>query len=733
MPIETEYLNYFFGDIEEKTLIGRHFLKRTTQTLPGMRSIRKSSRPLRELNGEEFDFMKNEEKQIQQLSFTGMIITLGIVYGDIGTSPLYVMSAIISDAGSLQNAVPEYTIGTVSSIFWTLMIITTIKYIAIAMRADNNHEGGIFALYALIRNRARWLIFPALVGGAALLADGTLTPAVTVTSAIEGLKGQQFGSLHFSDRQLVVVLVVTAILLGLFIVQHFGTAVIGRSFGPIMLIWFLFIGLVGLPNLWAHLEILKALSPLYAIRILFSPVNKVGLFILGSVFLATTGAEALYSDMGHVGRKNIYGSWPFVYLMLMLSYFSQGAWVLGHYQSAAYRQAVTVNPFYEMLPGQTRMFAIVIATLAAIIASQALITGSYTLVNEAIGLKFLPRMLIQHTSTIRSQIYISMVNWLLCVVTVGIVWFFQTSQHMEAAYGLAITLTMLMTTLLLFEFIKMKVNRTAAYIMVTFFGCIEAIFLVASLVKFVHGGYLTVLLTLIILAVMVIWYFGNKQREKYERTSEYVSLLDYRKQLIQLSNDQNEPLYATNLVYMAKVGPHYRVKRTVLYSILDKRPKRAKVYWFVTVNETDVPYRSMYTVDMLGTRNIISVQLYLGFKNSQHVNIYIRQIVNDLIDKGLIGSQYPKYTTLKNRRVGDFKFVITTQQLMDLAADADMKQLDRFLIGGRIFLQNITASPAIWYGLRFSEVVEESVPLVLYDPEVLRLTCKEIRHFVKRP
>ncbi|MET1249473.1 KUP/HAK/KT family potassium transporter [Sporolactobacillus sp. STCC-11] len=672
-----------------------------------------------------------DSKMNQRLSMGGMLVTLGIVYGDIGTSPLYVMNAIISDAGKMQYAVPDYIIGSISLIFWTLMIITTVKYVLIAMRADNNHEGGIFALYALIRNRARWLTFPALIGGAALLADGTLTPAVSVTSAIEGLKGQHIGPLEFSDHQFVVVLIVTAILLGLFLIQHFGTEVIGRSFGPMMLLWFVFIGVLGFMNMLSHLEILKALSPVYAIQFLFSPVNKAGIFILGSVFLATTGAEALYSDMGHVGKKNIYGSWPFVSLMLMLNYMGQGAWVIGHYQSAAYRNLLDVNPFYEMLPHQIRLFAIVLATLAAIIASQALITGSYTLVNEAIGLKFLPRMLIKRPSNTRSQMYIPTVNWFLCISTLIIVWLFQTSQHMEAAYGLAITITMLMTTLLLFAFIKSRLNQAVAFGMVLFFGLIEVLFLMASLVKFVHGGYLTLLITLLILSVMVVWYFGNKQRENYERTSEYVSLLDYRKQLVQLSKDSTEPLYSTNLVYMTKIGPHYSIKRKVLYSILDKRPKRAKVYWFVTVNETDAPYENQYTVDMLGTRNIISVQLYLGFKNSQHVNIYVRQIVNDLIDEKVIDTQYPKYTTLKNRRVGDFKFVVTTEQLMDLATDPKMNRWDRLLIGGRIFLQNITTSPAIWYGLKFSEVVEEAVPLVLYNPEVLRLDQKGIRHAVK--
>ncbi|MFT8872631.1 MAG: KUP/HAK/KT family potassium transporter [Sporolactobacillus sp.] len=673
-----------------------------------------------------------KNKTVQQLSFAGMLVTLGIVYGDIGTSPLYVMNAIITDAGTMGQALPEYIIGAVSLIFWTLMLMTTIKYVGIAMRADNKHEGGIFALYALIRNRRKWLIYPALIGGAALLADGTLTPAVSVTSAIEGLKGQRIGFLQFGNDQMIVVFAVTAVLLVLFLIQHVGTAVIGRSFGPLMLIWFVFIGASGLMNMLPHLDILQALSPYYAVHLLFSPVNKAGLFILGSVFLATTGAEALYSDMGHVGRRNIYGSWPFVYGMLMLSYFGQGAWIIGHYRLAAYSAMQNVNPFYDMLPPAWRLAAVLIATLAAIIASQALITGSYTLANEAMGLKFLPRMLVRHPGKVRSQIYIGDINWLLCLVTLAVVWLFQTSQHMEAAYGLAITVTMLMTTLLLFEFISMRVNRVLAYAMVLFFGCVEMLFFLASLVKFIHGGYLTLLITALILLIMVIWYYGNRLRDKYEQIDDYVSLVDYRKQLIQLSEDESEPLFATNLVYMAKVGPHYRMKRTVLYSILDKRPKRAKVFWFVTVNETDAPHEQAYTVDMLGTRNIISVQLYLGFKNAQHVNIYIRQIVNDLIDEKVIDPQYPKYTTLKNRRVGDFKFVIMTKQMMDLAPDMEINALKRLLIRGRVFLQNITASPAVWYGLKFSEVVEEAVPIVLYDPKAMRLDRRDVRHAVKK-
>jgi len=673
-----------------------------------------------------------EQQKLQKRSLFGMLITLGVVYGDIGTSPLYVMNAIINDVGRLGAATPDYVIGCVSLIFWTLMLITTVKYVIIALRADNHHEGGIFALYALVRHRAKWLIFVALIGGAALLADGTLTPAVTVTSAVEGLSGLP-GAVNFSQHPLLVPLTVTVILLALFMIQGLGTALIGQSFGPIMLLWFTAIGLIGLANVGTAPEILKAFSPIYALKVLISPANKMGIFILGSVFLATTGAEALYSDMGHVGKANINATWPFVYSMLILNYLGQGAWIIRHYQQAGYRNALNLNPFYEMIPENFRVAAIILATLAAIIASQALITGSYTLVDEAIGLKFLPRMVIKHPSQIRSQIYIGAINWLLCGGTLAIVWLFQTSAHMEAAYGLAITITMLMTTLLLTQFVQMRGHRYSAIALLTVFGMLETIFLVASLTKFIHGGYLTLGLTLIIFLVMVIWYFGNRRRLLYNRDQEQVSLLDYRRQLIRLSHDDQIPLFATNLVYLAKIDANYRLKRAIPYSILDKRPKRAKVYWFITINETNQPYDCNYTVDMLGTRNIVEVQLNLGFKKSQHVTIYLREIVTHLIADHIIDPQHPHYGTLKNSNVGDFKFVVQNQQIMDLSSYPTMRQLDRFLIGGRVLLQNITPSSAIWYGLEFSDVLEETIPLFTNPVTDATLTNKAVRHQLRPP
>ncbi|GAF40968.1 potassium transporter [Agrilactobacillus composti DSM 18527 = JCM 14202] len=668
------------------------------------------------------------DKKMDRVTGAGMLVTLGIVYGDIGTSPLYVMNAIIGDAGKMGNVSPKYIIGAVSLIFWTLLIITTLKYVIIAMQADNNKEGGIFALYALVRHHGKWLIFPALIGGAAILADGTLTPAVTVTSAIEGLKNQQIGALTFSNSQHDVLLITTVVLLLLFVIQRFGTGTIGKSFGPVMVVWFGFLAVFGILNLLGYPAILKALSPYYAVEILFSPVNKVGIFILGSVFLATTGAEALYSDMGHVGKKNIHATWPFVFLALFLNYLGQGAWIINHANDAAYRNLSNLNPFYEMLPGQWRLVGIIVATFAAIIASQALITGSYTLVDEAMGLKFLPRMIIKHPSNVKNQIYIATVNWLLCAVTLGVVWYFGSSQKMEAAYGLAITITMVMTTLLLFQFLKQKLNYPCALVLALFFGTIETVFLIASLVKFIHGGYITLLIMLAILYVMWVWYFGNKRRDHYERESEYVSLLDYRDQLAELSADDSVPMYTTNLVYMTRIKKDYRIKRSTVYSILDQEPKRAKVYWFVTVNETNAPYESTYTVDMLDTKNIVDVQLFLGFRKAPTVTAYLHQVVDHLVEQGVLDPQVPKYSTQKHRKVGGFKFVLINEQPADLSINDQIPPLDRRLIAGRIYLQNITASPVSWYGLGFSNVVQESSPLFIVQQKDQYLVQRKIYH-----
>lgn len=685
-------------------------------------------------DSDPFLFWKRSEYKMNSIRsnrtfMASALIALGIVYGDIGTSPLYVMNALINDAGGTASLTREYIIGGISLVFWTLMLMTTIKYVLIALRADNRGEGGIFALYALVKNHARWLIIPALIGGAALLADGTLTPAVTVTTAIEGLKGIKLGSAVLVHNQREVVLITFVILLCLFMIQRFGTSLIGRAFGPIMLIWFLFLAIFGIFNLVYQPVILQALSPIYGIRLLFSPANKVGIFILGSVFLATTGAEALYSDMGHVGRQSIYVTWPLVCCSLVLNYLGQGAYLLRHLTSLG-NQGSGYNPFYQMLPHGTYLFGVLIATLAAIIASQALITGSFTLVEEAIGLKLLPRLKVHHPSLSRGQIYISPVNWLLCVITSGILFYFQTSAHMEAAYGLAITITMLMTTILLFQYIRAQWSRWFAMVFVIVFATIETIFLLSSLTKFIHGGFVTLLITLIILTIMVCWHYGGIVRNETNDQSKYLNLEDYKGELEQLSKDETIPLYASNLIMMTRINHHHRVKREILYSILDKTPKRANVYWFITVNNTAEPYTSYYKVDMMGTRNIVNLQLYLGFKIDNSVNLYLRQVVQELMAKRIIDQQPQKYTTTPGRKVGDFRFVFLKESLSPLS---DIRGWRRLLVQTRLWLQNVTLSPVQYYGLEFSNTSQETVPLFLHNRKGILLEQRQVENNVPGP
>jgi KUP system potassium uptake protein len=660
----------------------------------------------------------------------GLLITIGIVYGDIGTSPLYVMKSILEGNGGLATASRELIVGSISLILWTVTLLTTVKYVMIALNATNHGEGGIFALYALVRKRAKWLVIPALVGGAALLADGTLTPAVTVTTSIEGLKKMKFGANIPVPNQSVVIAITIVILLLLFSIQRMGTSIIGKAFGPIMFVWFTFLGLTGIANMSHDWSILEALNPVWAIRILFSPANKVGIFILGSIFLATTGAEALYSDVGQVGKGNIRGSWPYVFICLALNYLGQGVWIL---QNTNYKgSGAEINPFFTSMPANLRMFAVILATVAAIIASQALITGSFTLVSEASGLKFLPRMNINYPTTEQGQIYIPSVNKMLCVATIAIVFFFQTSEHMEAAYGLSITVTMLMTTLLLFEYLgKKKRPFILRLCFLLIFGFIETMFLISSLTKFLHGGYVTVLIAGFIGVIMFIWYFGNKVRDQHEETNAYVRLDEYTDMLTDLSHDDDYPTYATNLVYMAKVKYNKFIKREILYSILDKRPKRARAYWFVTVNVTNEPFTAKYAVNTYGTKNVINVQLYLGFKKQTSVNVYLRQIVHDLIADGTIEAQPQEYTTSPGREVGDFSFVIVNDVVSPLTK---LQGYEKWIVQARVWLQNLSSNPATWFGLEYADTVVERVPLILGKtkrPHIKRVAPKDYSNLKK--
>lgn len=651
--------------------------------------------------------MNNKAKR---MSAAGLLIAIGIVYGDIGTSPLYVMKSIVEGNGGIGNVNRDFIIGSISLVLWTVTLLTTLQTVIIALKATNHGEGGIFALYTLVRKRAKWLVLPALIGGAAILADGTLTPAVTVTTAIEGLN---FGGNVPVSTQNMVIAITVVILLVLFSIQKMGTSIIGKAFGPIMFLWFTFLGVMGVMNMVGDWSILQAINPIYAIRLLVSPYNKAGIFILGSIFLATTGAEALYSDVGHVGKSNIIGSWPFVFVCLSLNYFGQGVWILNN---PTYRPADggVLNPFFEMIPANIRLFAIILATIAAVIASQALITGSFTLVAEASGLKFLPRMNINYPSNEKGQIYIPSINKGICVATIAIVLYFQTSAHMEAAYGLSITISMLMTTILLYEWLVMKkVNTVWNWIFLIFFGVLDIMFMISSLTKFTHGGYVSLFIAGAIGFVMYVWYYGNKVRDKREARNAYVRLDEYTDMLTNLSHDENYPTYATNLVYMANVKYNKFIKREILYSILDKRPKRAKAYWFVTVNVTNEPFTAEYAVNTYGTKNVINIQLYLGFKKQTSVNVYIRQIVHDLIADGTIEPQPQEYTTSPGRDVGDFSFVIVNDVI---SPQTQLVGYEKWLVEARVRLQNLSSNPASWFGLEYADTVIERVPLILGRP-----------------
>ena len=592
----------------------------------------------------------------KKISMAGLLVAMGVVYGDIGTSPLYVMKSIVEDNGGLTGINPDFVIGSVSLIFWTLTLLTTIKYVVIALNADNHGEGGIFSLYTLVRKGGKYLIIPAMIGGAALLADGVLTPAVTVTTAIEGLRGiPQFFD-RFGNNQNVIVIITLVIIFVLFMVQRFGTDIVGKAFGPIMFAWFTFLGVMGLLNFSQDWTVIRALNPYYAIQLLFSADNKLGLFILGNIFLATTGAEALYSDLGHVGKRNIRLSWPYVKICLVINYFGQAAWLLNVYQNPEAQQIKNLNPFFQMMPQSWIVIGVAFATVAAVIASQALITGSFTLVSEAIKLKLLPRLKIMYPGNSIGQMYIPAVNLILWIACSLVVVTFRTSHHMEAAYGLSITVTMLMTTALLyFYLIQNGHSRWFAYLVTFFFGAIEVVFFISSVVKFFRGGFVAVLIGLIILVVMFIWEQGNIIRES---STEDVSLRDYIPQLKELRDDTSLPIYQTNVVFLVPDMAEDKVGRQFIYSILDKRPKRARVYWFVHVEVTDEPYTKEYQVDMMGTDFIVQVNLFLGFRVQQEINVYVRQVIHDLMKQGRLPKQPQRYSLTPGREVGDFQFVL---------------------------------------------------------------------------
>ena len=560
----------------------------------------------------------------------GMIlVAVGVVYGDIATSPMYVMKSIIAGNDGIMNVDKDFIIGSLSLVIWTITLLTTVKHVLIAMKADNHGEGGIFALYSLVKHVAPWLIIPAMIGGSALLADSVLTPAVTVTTAVEGLRSIPVMDYVLGPGQASVVIIVVITLSILFFVQRAGTSIIGRMFGPFMTVWFLFLGISGLVLISSDWTIFKAVNPVYALKVLISPGNKVGIMILGSVFLATTGAEALYSDMGHVGKKSIYISWPFVKICLILNYLGQGAWIINNAGNASLAGIEDLNPFYLMIAPEFRIVAIILGAMAAIIASQALITGSFSIVSEAIRLNLLPHMRTFYPSETKGQIYIPFVNNALWVACSVIVILFQTSANMESAYGLAITITLLMVTILLTAYLDaVEHKKILAFLFLVVFGAIEVVFLASCAGKFFHGGFVAILIAAFIISVMVAWHRGTFIERKQSKT---LRIRNYIDRLRNLKDDSSIPTTADNLIMFSQTKNKEYVERDVLYSILDKQPKRAKAYWFVHLHVTSKPFGGNYSIENYGTDFMYRVTIRLGYKEDQRVNVFMTQIFNDLL------------------------------------------------------------------------------------------------------
>src|SRR6187401_3574322 len=645
-----------------------------------------------------------------RVTFAGLLIALGIIYGDIGTSPLYVINAITS--GKVISG--ELIIGALSLIIWTLTLQTTIKYVILTLRADNKGEGGIFSLFALVRRTKKWLVIPAMIGGAALLADGMITPPISVTSAIEGLK--QVPAFH-EISQWTVIYIVIGILTILFFVQQFGTSFIGRSFGPVMSVWFIMLATLGLIHLVDDLSILKAFNPYYAIKLLVNYPN--GFYILGGVFLCTTGAEALYSDLGHCGKWNIRYSWIFVKTCLILNYLGQGAWVLKNYSGKLISSEIIesgFNPFYGVMPQWFLYFGIAIATAATIIASQALISGSFTLVSEAMRLNLWPKLRINYPTEAKGQLYVPAVNFLLFFGCIGMVLFFRKASNMEAAYGLAITVTMISTSILFANYlIILRTRSFLIYIYLAVYLTIEVSFLYANMDKFPHGGYVTLIVGGGLFLVMYIWYRARRIKNRY---IEFVRLDHYIPKIQELSNDRSVPKYATHLVYLTSADNPKEIEHKIIYSILNKKPKRADIYWLVHVDTLDDPYTAEYKVDHIIPNDIIRVEFRLGFRMEPRINLMFRKVVEDLVTNREVNITSRYESLERSNVVGDFSFVVMEKYL---SQDNDLPIWERMVMKIYFWLKDISLSEERGFGLDVSNVTVEKFPLIVAPVTNLKL------------
>ncbi len=647
---------------------------------------------------------KNDGSSLRRITLAGMLVTVGIVFGDIGTSPLYVMKAIV---GVNPGYDADYIIGAISCVIWTLTLQTTVKYVLIALRADNKGEGGILALFALLRRQPRgWLYIVAAVGAAMLVADGVITPAITVTTAVEGLR-------IVAPATPVLPIVIGVILL-IFMMQRVGTGRIGRCFGPFMLAWFLMLGVLGAVNLPACPEVLKAFNPWYAVKLLVSSPSW--FMIMGAVFLCTTGAEALYSDLGHCGRRNITASWMFVKAMLILNYLGQGAWLLTHAREAA----GGINPFYAVMPQWMTLAGVAMSTGAAIIASQALLSGSFTIFSEAVNLGFWPRLKIDYPSTEKGQLYVSSVNWCLlagCLLTVVI---FRDSSHIEAAYGLAVTIAMLTTTLLLAFWLRLRgVNMIVVGAFFAFFMTVEGIFFVANMSKFVHGGWFSLMIAAVVGSIMIVWRNSTRRRASF---IEYRRMADSAATISAVKADREIPKYASNLVYLSRSGDPSLVESKLLYSIVNKQPKRADHYWFVHIDHVDNPDELSYSVSVAVPETIYVVTMHLGFRVAPRISVYLRQIVEDLVASGDLDLR-SGYPSLRREGIpGDFRFIILHRIFSPTSICGATTAL---LMRLHDILRHIGVSDTSAYGLDTSVVTAETVPLIINTSSGRRIVREE--------
>jgi len=651
---------------------------------------------------------------IKKLSLAGALITLGIIFGDIGTSPLYVFQVLLVEGGKVNQSL---VLGSISCIFWTLTLQTTFKYIFITLQADNHGEGGIFSLYALVRRYGKWLAVPAIIGAGTLLADGIITPPISVTSAIEGLSNVPALASSFVPGNKLIIGIVIGIMILLFFFQQFGTKVVGSSFGPIMLLWFLMIGTLGTLQILHYPTIFKALNPYYGIRLLLD--HPRGFWLLGAVFLCTTGAEALYSDLGHCGRKNIQVTWIFVKSALMLNYLGQGAWVLLQPANTNFNG---LNPFYQIVPFPHLLMipCVGIATLATIIASQALISGSFTLISEAVSMNFWPRITIKYPSNVRGQIYIPSINWILCFGCVAVSLYFQTSEAMTAAYGFSITIAMLMTTLLMYYFMRYVKHWPVwlVTIILCLFLCVEFSFFVANAVKLLKRLFF-VLFECGLIFTMYIWFRARKINNRF---LHFLDLKDQVPLLKALSADQSVAKYATHLIYLTKANNSKQIEQKVIYSILSRMPKRADVYWFVHIDRTDEPFTMEYSVDEIEPDKVIRIEFRLGFRIQPRVNVLFRKVVEDMVARKEIDIT-SRYGSLREFKLpADFQFVIMEKFL---SYNNEFGVKDGFILNSYFAIKKLAQSEAKAFGLDTSETRIEKIPLIVKPVTNVRIKRME--------